>query len=489
MSYTNLTISTAHQMLSAGKISPIDLTKHCLEQIEKTDPTINACITVIKEQAIAHAEDAAKRYKNGEPRGILDGIPLSIKDVFCIRNIRTTAASHILENFVPPYDATVIGKLKNAGAIFVSKTNTDEFTCGASTETSAFGVTKNPWNTETVAGGSSGGSAASIASGQCLGSLGTDTGGSIRQPAAFCNVTGLKVTYGRVSRYGVISMASSLDTIGPLARSAEDCAHLLEIIAGFDPNDSTTPQVPLKDYSMEAKKALPKYRIGIPQEYFGDALTEETKIAVESAAKVFEKMGCTLIPLSLPHTKYAVSVYYILSPSEVSSNMSRYDGIRFGPGPKKIPDDLQEYFFAAREEGFGDEMKRRIMIGTYALSAGYYDAYYKKAQKVRTLIIRDFEEAFKNVDALLTPVSPYPAFKIGDKSQDPLQMYLADTLTIPSSLAGIPGISLPCGFTSEHLPIGLQLLSPAFTEERLLQLGFHYQTATHHHLTCAPITI
>lgn len=489
MSYTNLTITTAHQMMSNGKISPVELTKHCLDQIEKTDPAINASITVIKEQAIAHAEEAEKRYKNGEPRSLLDGIPLSIKDVFCIRNIRTTAASNILKTFVPPYDATVIGKLKSAGAIFVSKANTDEFTCGASTETSAFGVVKNPWNTEMVAGGSSGGSAASVAAGQCLGSLGTDTGGSIRQPAAFCNVTGLKVTYGRVSRYGVISMASSLDTIGPLARSAEDCAHLLEIMAGFDPRDGTTPQVPVKDYSMEAKKALPKYRIGIPKEYFGDALTSETKAAVEAAAKVFEKMGCTLVPISLPHTKYAVSVYYIISPSEVSSNMSRYDGIRYGPGPKKIPETLDEYFLSARDEGFGDEMKRRIMIGTYALSAGYYDAYYKKAQKVRTLIIRDFDEAFKTVDAMLTPVSPFPAFKIGDKAQDPLQMYLADTLTIPSSLAGIPGISLPCGFTKDKLPIGLQLLSPAFTEERLLQLGYHYQNETHYHLTTAPIAV
>ncbi len=477
----SLTIASAHQQMKAGKFTPTELTVSCLEAIDATDSKINACITVLKEDALKSAAQSDIRYRNNAPLGVLDGIPISLKDVFCTQGIQTTAASNILKGYKPPFNATVVNKLQNQGSVFVSKVNTDEFTCGASTESSAYGVTKNPWNTNCVAGGSSGGSAASVAIGQCLGSMGTDTGGSIRQPASLCGVTGLKVTYGRVSRYGVISMASSLDSIGPLARTAEDCAILLEATAGSDTYDSTTPSVKVPRYSELISAPLEKYRIGIPKEYFSDALTADTKVAVETAAKLLEGLGCTLVPISLPHTKYAVSVYYILAPSEVSSNMSRYDGIRFGPGTQESPESLLDYYFTAREEGFGDEMKRRIMIGTFALSAGYYDAYYKKAQQVRTLIIQDFEQAFQDVDIILAPVSPYPAFEIGAKAQDPIQMYLADLLTIPSSLAGIPGISLPCGF-SNGLPIGLQLIGPSFTEERVLHLGHHYQQHTDFHL-------
>ncbi len=477
----SLTIASAHQMMKAGTLTPTELVTSCIDIIEKTDKKINACITVLKTEALQAAALADIRYRNNASLSVLDGIPLSLKDVFCTEGIQTTAASKILANYKPPFNSTVVNKLANKGAIFTSKVNTDEFTCGASTESSAYGVTRNPWNTDCVAGGSSGGSAASVAIGQCLGSMGTDTGGSIRQPASLCGVTGLKVTYGRVSRYGVISMASSLDSIGPLARTAEDCAHLLEATAGTDAFDSTTPSVKVPMYSELIKKPLEKYRIGIPKEYFSDALTPDTKQAVETAAKLLEQLGCTLVPISLPHTKYAVSVYYIIAPSEVGSNMSRYDGIRFGPGPSQDPESLMDYYYTTRAEGFGDEMKRRIMIGTYALSAGYYDAYYKKAQQVRTLIMQDFDEAYKEVDVILAPVSPYPAFKIGEKAQDPLQMYLADILTIPSSLAGIPGISLPCGF-SNNLPIGLQLISPSFTEERILHLGHHYQQHSDFHL-------
>ncbi|MBI4836526.1 MAG: Asp-tRNA(Asn)/Glu-tRNA(Gln) amidotransferase subunit GatA [Candidatus Abawacabacteria bacterium] len=489
MSYSNLTIATAHHLLQEGKISPTELVEHCLQRINETDPNINASITVMKDSALVDARLAEQRLADGEELGMLDGIPLSLKDVVCTEGTRTTAASHILATFIPPYDATVTQKLKKAGAVLISKVNTDEFTCGGSTETSAFGTTKNPWDTKKVPGGSSGGSSASIAAGHCLGSIGTDTGGSIRLPSAFCNVTGLKVTYGRVSRFGVISMASSLDSVGPMARSAEDCAYLLEAIAGHDHRDSTTPDVPVKNYSQETKKPFEKMRIGIPQEYFTEALTPEVKTAVENAAKEWEKMGCSLVPISLPYTKYAISVYYVIAPAEISSNMARYDGIRFGPGAKDSSLSLEEYYLQTREQGFGDEMKRRIMIGSFVLSAGYYDAYYKKAQQVRTLISNDFNTAFQAVDVILAPVAPFPAFDIGSKSADPLQMYLADALTIPSSLAGIPGLALPCGFTSDKLPIGMQLLSPAFTEERLLHLGYHYQQRTNFHLESPTLTV
>ncbi len=488
MSTSNLTIITAHQLITSGKISPTELVEGCIKQIKNTDRNINATITLLEQQALLQAKETEQRLADGESLGVLDGIPLSLKDVVCTKGIRTTACSHILENFVPPYDATVTTRLKNKGAVIISKVNTDEFTCGGSSETSAFGVTKNPWDLTKVAGGSSGGSAASVTAGHCLGSIGTDTGGSIRLPAAFCNVTGLKVTYGRVSRFGVISMASSLDSIGPLARSAEDCAHILEHIAGHDVRDSTTPQTPVLNYSQEVKKPLEKYRIGIPQEYFAEGLSSETKAAVEKAAQQFEALGCTLVPISLPHTRYGVAVYYVLAPAEVSSNMSRYDGIRFGPGPKETASSLEDYYLKAREEGFGDEMKRRITIGSHVLSSGYYDAYYRKAQQVRTLISQDFSQAFENVDLILSPVCPFNAFEIGSKTADPLQMYLADSLLTPSALAGIPGLSLPCGFDSTDLPIGLQLLAPAFHEARVLHAGYHYQQHTNFHLESPSLT-
>lgn len=476
MNLNELTISDAHQKLVTKEISAEELTKACLKQIKTSDKELNAFITVTEDEALAQAKIVDDKIQADQEIGILEGIPCALKDVFCTKGVLTTAASNILKNYVPPFDATTVKKLKDCGMVLVGKVNTDEFTMGASTETSAFGVTKNPFDHTRVAGGSSGGSAAAVASNECIYSLGTDTGGSIRQPASFCNVVGLKVTYGRVSRYGVISMASSLDTIGPITKNVEDAALVLKAIAGHDRYDSTTPDIKIADYPTLIKNDIKGLKIGIPKEYFIDGIDPEVKAITEKAIKTFSELGAEIIDISLPNTKYAIAVYYILAPSEISSNMARYDGVRYGFKSPNGKDLIEQYFYT-RAEGFGDEVKRRIMIGTYTLSAGYFDAYYNQAQKVRTLIKQDFDRAFEQVDIILTPVSPTPAFKIGENAQDPLKMYLADIFTVSTNLAGIPGLSVPAGFTKEKLPVGIQLLGKQFDEETILRAGYNFEQA------------
>ncbi|MBI2639067.1 Asp-tRNA(Asn)/Glu-tRNA(Gln) amidotransferase subunit GatA [Candidatus Peregrinibacteria bacterium] len=483
MSLSTLTIHEAAAGLRAKKFSSVELTKACLERIKKLEPTVKAFTLVTEETALEQARQADKTL-NPQPStpNHLHGIPVALKDVFCTEGIRTTACSNILKNFVPPYDATAVKRLKAVGMVLLGKTNTDEFTCGASTETSCFGTSKNPWDPARTPGGSSGGSAAAVASDECIYALGTDTGGSIRQPAAYCGITGLKVTYGRVSRFGVISMASSLDTIGPMAKDVEDAAIIMNVIAGHDEYDSTTPEVKVPDYteSLQAKD-LKGLRIGLPKEYFIPGMDPEVEAFVRQAVEQLKKLGATVREISLPHSKYGLAVYYVLCPSEVSANMARYDGIRYGPGPSKEGEDLYEYYLNSRGEGFGDEMKRRIMIGTYALSSGYYDAYYLKAQKVRTLVKRDFEKAFKEVDVIVTPTTPATAFKIGENSADPVKMYLEDIFTVSVNIAGMPALAIPCGISKAGLPIGMQIIGPQFEEPRLLKVGAAFQRVTDWH--------
>lgn len=488
---TKLTIHEAHEGLKAKKFSSLELTQACLSRIREVEPKLNAFTLVTEEEALQMAKAADQRIARGE-FDPLTGIPCGVKDVFCTDGIRVTACSNILRNFVPPYDATSVERLKATGLVIVGKTNTDEFTCGASTETSCFGVTKNPWDLTCVPGGSSGGSAVSVAADECLYAMGTDTGGSIRQPASFCGVTGLKVTYGRVPRFGVISMASSLDTIGPIAKDVVDIAFIMNVIAGHDSYDATTPEAEIPDYTKSFLGTdLSGFTIGLPDEYFVSGIDPEVEKTVKEAVKVFEKMGAQIKKISLPHTKYATACYYIICPSEVSANMARYDGIRFGEGLEEDAENLFDYYLKVRNRGFGDEMKRRIMIGTFALSAGYYDAYYKKAQQVRTLVKKDFEDAFTAVDVIATPVAPTPAFKIAEKTVDPVQMYLGDIFTIPASLAGMPALSLPCGFTpasqGSALPIGLQLIANQFEEPLLLRFGYAFQQMTDWHKRKPPL--
>jgi len=474
MELNELTIKEAHDKLAQKEISSEELTKDCLNKVKKIDQDLNAFITVTEDEALNQAKIVDDKIKEGKEIGVLEGIPCALKDVFCTKGIKSTGASRILENYIPPFDATVTKKLKEQGMVLVGKANTDEFTQGASTETSYFGVTKNPWDLERVAGGSSGGSAAAVATDECIYSLGTDTGGSIRQPASFCGVVGLKVTYGRVSRYGVMSMASSLDTIGPITKTVEDAAVVLKHIAGNDKSDATTPSVQVDDYPKLIKRDIKGLKIGIPKEYFIEGVDEEVKTIVQSSIEKFKELGAEIINISLPYTKYAVPVYYVITPSEVSSNMSRYDGIRYGYRNEESKDLINQYF-KTRADGFSDEVKRRIMIGTYALSAGYYDAYYAKAQKVRTLIKKDFQQAFNDVDVILTPTSPTPAFKIGENTEDPLKMYLADILTVSANLAGIPGLSVSAGFTEKNLPVGIQLLGNHFDEKTILRAGYNFE--------------
>lgn len=474
MEIVTRTLAELSTLFREGRLSSREITEAFITEIEKRDKDINAFVTTTFDLAREMADAADARRKNNELLSPIDGMPIALKDVVCTRNVKTTASSNILKDFVPPYDATVWKKLLDAGAVLIGKTNTDEFTMGASTETSAFGVTKNPHDLERVAGGSSGGSTAAVAANMCAGAIGTDTGGSIRQPSHFCGVTGLKVTYGRVSRWGTMPMASSLDTIGPIAKTAEDCAMILQAIAGRDPKDSTTPDEVVPDYIEEIKDNLSGVKIGIPAEYLIDGIDNDVREVFEATKAILENAGAEMVEISLPHTKYAVPTYYIVAPSEISANMARFDGIRFGSGKKEKT--LEDIYTATREEGFGDEVKRRILIGTYALSAGYYDAFYRKAQKVRTLIKRDFEKAFENVDAILTPVAPTPAFKIGENTADPLKMYLADIFTVAASLAGICGISVPVGKSEVgNLPIGTQILGPAFGEGRILRLAHNIQ--------------
>lgn len=472
-----LTIREVSELIKRKEISPVELTRSILNRIEEVNGRVHAYISVLKNEATHAAKEAEKLISSGTYLGPLHGIPISIKDIFVMKGTRTTCGSKILENFVSPYDATVVEKLKHAGAIIVGKNNMDEFAMGSSTENSYFGPARNPWDLERVPGGSSGGSAASVTASLCFASIGTDTGGSIRQPAALCGIAGLKPTYGRVSRFGMIAFASSLDQAGPLTKTVEDTALMLNVIAGGDPRDSTSVHIPAPDYTGCIRDEIKGIRIGVPKEYFIKGIDAEIEKSVKTATSLIEDLGGSIEEISLPHTEYAVSVYYILAPSEASSNLARYDGARYGFRVSDA-DSLRDMYMRTRAQGFGTEVKRRIMIGTYALSAGYYDAYYLKAQRVRTLIKRDFDEAFKRVDVIMTPTSPEAAFKIGEKTGDPLKMYLSDIFTIPCNLVGLPGISIPCGFTSSGLPIGLQILGKPFDEETLLRVAHNYEIHT-----------
>lgn len=476
----HLPIKTLQEKLQQKEFSAVELTQYYLDQIKERDDKLNCYIDLYQDLALEMAHEADQKRAQGQRHPLL-GIPLGIKDCFAIEDQQTRSASKILEGYHSPYEGPAIERLRQAGAVFLGKTNTDEFTCGASTENSAYGPTRNPHDPQRVAGGSSGGSAAAVAAGLCAASMGTDTGGSIRQPAGFCGVVGLKNTYGRVPRYGVIPMASSLDTIGALTQTVEDMAIMLQTIAGQHPSDATTAPIKVPDYQKLLNQlSLSDITIGIPKEYFIDGLEKEVEKDVQKAIDLLEKKGATLKSISLPHTRYAIPTYYIIAPSEVSSNMARFDGIRYGPGSKKA-DSIEDHYLQVRSQGFGPEVKRRIMIGTHVLSSGYYDAYYLKAQKVRTLIGQDFEKAFMEVDVIAAPTSPSVAFKIGQNIDDPLQMYLADVLTAPINLAGNPSLSLPCtkmtpqNPPSSKLPIGLQLIGPHFREDLLLQVGHIYE--------------
>ncbi len=476
---TQLTITAAAGMLDAGEITSVQLTEAFLQRIAATDEAVGAFLTVCGERALAEAAAADARRASGE-RGPLLGIPLGLKDVLLTEGVATTAASRILEGFIAPYDATVCRRLRQAGAIMLGKLNCDEFAMGSSTENSAYRLTRNPWNLDRAPGGSSGGSAAAVAASQCLGTLGTDTGGSIRQPASFCGVVGLKPTYGRVSRYGLIAFASSLDQIGPMAHTVADCAALLHGIAGHDERDSTSVPTPVPDYVAALGQSIAGIRIGVPQEYFIGGMQAEVDTAVREAIGVLRGEGATEVGVTLPHTEHGMATYYMIATAEASSNLARYDGVRYGLRTRDAS-NLLDMYKQTRDAGFGPEVKRRIMLGTYALSAGYYDAYYVRAQKVRTLIRRDFERAFAESDVLVTPIAPTTAFRLGEKIDDPVQMYLNDVFTIAVNLAGLPAISVPCGFDEAGLPIGLQIIGKPFAEEEVLRVAHAYERATSWH--------
>jgi len=480
-----LTIQDASKKLKSAEITPSELLESVIERVEKVEPEIKSYITKTFDIARAQAKESDKRYSAGKPFSDLDGIPVALKDVFCTKDIKTTAASKILEDFIPAYDATVVSKLRDAGAIMLGKVNTDEFTMGSSTENSAFGPSHNPWDTTRVPGGSSGGSAAAVSADECLFALGTDTGGSIRQPASFCSATGLKVTYGLVSRNGVVSYASSFDTVGPIAKSAADVAIILNIIAGNDPMDSTTVNEKLPDYTTFLGHDIKGKKIGIPKEFYGEGLQPEVDEILKNAIETLKSLGAEVEEMSLPSTDYAIAMYYIIAKSEASSNLARYDGIRYGYSNLKHNKNLQDLidlYFKNRTEAFGNEAKRSIMMGTYTLSSGYFDAYYKKASEIRTLIKKEYEEAFKKYDVLVTPVSPFPAFKIGEKLEDPLSMYLADVNTVPINPAGVPAMSVPAGFTKDNLPVGMQIIGPYLGEGAIIEIADAFQQATDHHL-------
>lgn len=479
---TDLTISQAHARLRAGEISSVELTQAYLDRIERLDDTIHAYLTVAAEQALEQAQQADARRRKGEDSPLL-GVPLAYKDVLCTKGVTTTCGSKILKGYRPPYSATAIQKLEAQGAVMLGKTNMDEFAMGSSTENSAYAVTRNPWDIERVPGGSSGGSAAAVAARLAPGALGTDTGGSIRQPAALCGVVGMKPSYGRVSRYGLVAFASSLDQIGPLARTVGDVALLMNAIAGHDLFDSTSMKVDVPDYAAALKPDLKGMRVGVPKEYFIEGMQPATESAVRAAIDQMRDLGAEIVEISLPHTDEALPVYYLIAPAEASANLARFEGVRYGP--RVEGGSMWETYRRTRGAGFGPEVKRRIMLGTYALSAGYYDAYYLKAQKVRTLVKQDFDEAFNkassSVDVIACPTSPSTAFKIGERIDDPLQMYLSDVFTLAVNLAGICGLALPCGFDEDGLPIGLQLIGPAFGEELVLRAGYAYEQATDWH--------
>lgn len=482
MKLYELTIQKAHELLKQKQISSEELTQAVLNRIEAVDAKVGAYISVAGKTAIDQAKLADKAISAGNISS-LTGIPLAIKDVICTKGLRTTCASKMLEYFIPPYDATVIKKLQKAGAVIIGKVNMDEFAMGSSTENSSFQLTHNPWDLTRIPGGSSGGSAAAVAADMCLGALGSDTGGSIRQPASHCGVVGLKPTYGRVSRFGLVAFASSLDQIGPLAKNVNDCALLMNTISGYDANDSTSVPREVPDYTLSFKEDLTGITVGIPEEYnTSKGLDPGVLSSIKNAVKVIETMGAKCIEISLPHTQYVVAVYYVIAPSEASSNLARYDGVRYG-FRDKTKKSLMEMYRGTRSGGFGPEVQRRIILGTYALSAGYYDAYYKKASQVRTLITEDFKKAFDKCDVLLSPVAPTPAFKIGEMAEDPLTMYLSDIFTLSANLAGIPSLSVPCGFSAEGLPIGLQIMGNHFQEEKLLKIAYHFENTTNFHKT------
>jgi aspartyl-tRNA(Asn)/glutamyl-tRNA(Gln) amidotransferase subunit A len=476
----NLTIEEAHRLLKAKKISSEELTRAVLDRIAAVDGRIGAFLTVTADQALEQAAAADRAIAVGKCRP-LTGIPVAVKDVLCTRGVRTTCGSKILDHFIPPYDATVVARLKQEGAVIVGKLNMDEFAMGSSTENSGFQVTRNPWDLSRIPGGSSGGSAAAVAAGLCLGALGSDTGGSIRQPAAHCGTVGIKPTYGRVSRYGLVAYASSLDQVGPLARSVSDAALLLNGIAGHDPADSTSVPAGTPDYAAALGRDIKGLRIGIPKEYSAsEGVDPEVSAAVEDAVRTLESLGAERVEVSLPHTRYAVAVYYVIAPCEASSNLARYDGVKYGFRADGAA-DLMQMYRSTRSQGFGAEVRRRIIIGTYCLSAGYYDAYYGKASQVRALIAADFKQAFGACDLIACPTAPTPAFKIGEKVDDPLTMYLSDIYTISANLAGIPALSVPCGFSASGLPIGLQLMGRHFDEEMILRVAHNFERATEYH--------
>ena len=473
-------------ILNSNQISARESVEVALKRINKCEPKIEAFVSLINESALKKADAIDKKKADGENVGPLAGLPIAIKDLICEKDVECKCASKILEGYFPPYDATVIQNLKNAGAIIVGRLNMDEFAMGSSTENSGFKITKNPWDIKRIPGGSSGGSAAAVAARQLPFTLGTDTGGSIRQPASLCGVTGLKPTYGRVSRYGLIAYASSLDQIGTLTLNAEDAACMMPFIAGHDSKDSTSANIPTPNYLSELSGNIKGKKIGVPKEYFIDGIDKEVESSVRKAINKFSELGAEIIEISLPNTEYAIATYYIVATAEASSNLARYDGIHYGKRATDIK-NLSDVYTKTRGEFFGEEVKRRIMLGTYVLSSGYYDAYYLKGLKVRTLIKQDFEKAFEKVDAIITPTCPTPAFKIGEKSATPLQMYLSDIFTVSVNLAGLPAISLPCGFSENNLPIGLQLIAKPFDEATLLNFGHAYQQATDFHKKQPPV--
>ena len=476
MDLQELTIDTARTAVQERKTSALALAEAHYARIQKEDGQIGAFLTLSKERALEQADRMDRMAAEGKTLPPLGGVPVGIKDVMSTRGLRTTAGSKILENYIPPYDCTAVARLEAAGAVVLGKMNCDEFAMGSSNENSAYHPVRNPRDLNRVPGGSSGGSAAAVAAEMVVVALGSDTGGSIRQPASFCGVVGLMPTYGRVSRYGLIAFASSLDHIGPLAKTVKDAAIVLRTIAGRDPMDSTSAEVPVPDYVAELDKPVRGMKLGVAKEYFGEGLDDEVRQAVEAAIDKLKGLGCEIVPVSLPHTPYAIPTYYLIATAEASANLARFDGVRYGHRARGVK-TLSEMYRRSRDEGFGAEVKRRIMLGTYALSAGYYDAYYLKAQKVRTLLTRDFDEAFRKVDAIVTPTSPTAAFRLGEKSNDPLAMYLADIYTVTADLAGIPGISVPCGETREKLPIGLQILGKHFDEAAILRVAHAYEQA------------
>ncbi len=485
MELFDFTIHELHEKLITKQVSSVEATRSMLARIEAVEPRVGSFITITPEQALADAEAADRRIAAGEA-DCLTGIPLALKDIFLTEGIRTTCASRILHNFIPPYSATSWEKLRERGAVLLGKLNQDEFAMGSSSESSAFGITRNPWDTTRIPGGSSGGSAAAIAARQATATLGTDTGGSIRQPSSHCGCVGLKPTYGRVSRYGVIAFASSLDQVGPLTRDVTDCAVILGAVAGYDPKDSTSVDIAVPDYGAALTGDVRGLTIGLPKEYFIAGLDPDVQKVMDEAIATYRGLGAEFVEISLPHTDYAVATYYLIATAEASSNLARYDGVRFGHRSEQA-EGLIDMMTKSRSEGFGMEVKRRIMLGTYALSSGYYDAYYVKAQKVRTLIMRDFIQAFEGVDAILTPVAPTPAFKIGEMVNDPLQMYLSDIFTIPVNLAGTCALSVPAGFSADGLPIGLQLIGKPFGEETILRAAHAFERATVWHTKKAPL--